>query len=261
MKLVMFFLCFNVLQLVQAQNKLDEKGKKQGDWVKTYPNSKSIEFKGQFKDDQPYGEFIYFFQTGKIKARTNFIQNSAISYSVLFHENEVVLAEGKFIGKEKDSTWSFYGNRGHLGLVENYKKGKLHGKRTVFYVPENLRDTTKRISQVASYTNGELDGDFIEYCLANPKIISHSVQKSALSLGEGCLSVEIEHQGLVHRSARIKVRAFDILSNQEVEFRATGYLAVVLQHEIDHLNGVLFYDHINLSDPWKIEENTMIIES
>ena len=163
MKLVMFFLCFNVLQLVQAQNKLDEKGKKQGDWVKTYPNSKSIEFKGQFKDDQPYGEFIYFFQSGKIKARTNFIQNSSLSYSVLFHENEVVLAEGKFIGKEKDSTWSFYGNRGHLGLVENYKKGKLHGKRTVFYVPENLRDTTKRISQVASYTNGELDGEFIEY--------------------------------------------------------------------------------------------------
>ncbi len=105
------------------------------------------------------------------------------------------------------------------------------------------------------------DGDFIEYCLANPKIISHSVQKSALSLGEGCLSVETEHQGLVHRHARIKVRAFDILSNQEVEFRATGYLAIVLQHEIDHLNGILFYDHINALDPWKLEENTMIIES
>lgn len=104
------------------------------------------------------------------------------------------------------------------------------------------------------------DGGFTEYCLANPKIISHSVQKSALSLGEGCLSVEVEHQGLVHRSARIKVRAFDILNNQEVEFRASGYLAVVLQHEIDHLNGVLFYDHINLSDPWKLEENTLIIE-
>lgn len=104
------------------------------------------------------------------------------------------------------------------------------------------------------------DGNFIEYCLANPKIISHSVQKTALSLGEGCLSVEIEHQGLVHRSARIKVRAFDILTNELVEFRADGYLAVVLQHEIDHLNGVLFYDHINPSDPWKVEENTLIIE-
>lgn len=104
------------------------------------------------------------------------------------------------------------------------------------------------------------DGNFIEYCLANPKIISHSVQKTALSLGEGCLSVEVEHQGLVHRSARIKVRAFDVLTNEMVEFRADGYLAVVLQHEIDHLNGVLFYDHINLSDPWKVEENTLIIE-
>lgn len=104
------------------------------------------------------------------------------------------------------------------------------------------------------------DGNFMEFCLANPKIISHSVQKSALSLGEGCLSVEVEHQGLVHRSARIKVRAFDVLANEMVEFRADGYLAVVLQHEIDHLNGVLFYDHINLSDPWKVEENTLIIE-
>ena len=104
------------------------------------------------------------------------------------------------------------------------------------------------------------DGNFIEYCLANPKIISHSVQKTALSLGEGCLSVEVEHQGLVHRSARIKVRAFDVLATEMIEFRADGYLAVVLQHEIDHLNGVLFYDHINLSDPWKVEENTLIIE-
>jgi len=105
------------------------------------------------------------------------------------------------------------------------------------------------------------DDNFIEYCLANPKIISHSVQKTVLSLGEGCLSVVNEHQGLVHRHARIKVRAYDILTQQEIEFKASGYLAVVLQHEIDHLNGVLFYDHINLSDPWKIEENTMIIES
>jgi len=146
-----------------SQNKLDQKGKKQGEWVKTYPNSKSIEFKGQFKDDKPYGEFIYYFQSGKVKARTNFIQNSTVSYSELFHENEVLLAEGKFIGKDKDSTWSFYGERGHLGLVENYNKGKLHGTRTVFYVPENLKDTTKRISQVSNYSNGELDGEFVEY--------------------------------------------------------------------------------------------------
>ena len=157
------FICLSLSQLIFSQNQIDEQGKRQGQWVKTYPNSKAVEFKGQFKNDKPYGEFVYFFQSGKIKARTNFIENSSISYSVLFHENEVILAQGKFIGKEKDSTWNFYGNHGHLGLIENYKKGVLHGKRTVYYVPENLRDTTKRISQVASYTNGELDGEFIEY--------------------------------------------------------------------------------------------------
>lgn len=100
----------------------------------------------------------------------------------------------------------------------------------------------------------------IEMVLANPKIISHSVQKAALKFGEGCLSVEGEHQGYVYRSARIKVRAFDVMNQEEVEFRANGYLAIVLQHEIDHLGGVLFYDHINAENPWEIKENAIIID-
>lgn len=100
----------------------------------------------------------------------------------------------------------------------------------------------------------------IDMVLANPKIISNSIQKSALKYGEGCLSVEEAHQGYVYRSARIKVRAFDVLEQKEVEFRASGYLAIVLQHEIDHLHGVLFYDHIDLKDPWHIQENALFIE-
>ena len=47
--------------------------------------------------------------------------------------------------------------------IENYKKGVLHGKRTVFYVPENLRDTTNRVSQMSNYKDGVRDGGFIEY--------------------------------------------------------------------------------------------------
>ena len=59
-----------------------------------------------------------------------------------------------------------------------------------------------------------------EFMLVNPKIISSSVQKAYLHGGEGCLSVCQEHQGYVVRSARIKVKAFDLLqkspSGQEV---------------------------------------------
>ena len=89
-----------------------------------------------------------------------------------------------------------------------------------------------------------------KYMLANPKVISTSVQKAYLETGEGCLSVKDEHKGFVVRSARIKVKAFDLVTNKTIEIRARDYLAIVLQHEIDHFSGVLFYDHIDENDPY-----------
>lgn len=83
------------------------------------------------------------------------------------------------------------------------------------------------------------------YMLANPKIISQSVREAYLEDGEGCLSVPEDHAGLVFRPNRIKVKAFDLHTNKDIVIRAEGYDAIVLQHEIDHLNGVLYYDHIN----------------
>lgn len=106
---------------------------------------------------------------------------------------------------------------------------------------------------------GEDEKD-IELALANPKIISNSVQAAYLKEGEGCLSVEDEHAGYVPRSARIKVRAYDCLHDQQIVFRLSGYPAIVLQHELDHFNGVLFYDHINKENPWQPIEDAVVIE-
>ena len=84
--------------------------------------------------------------------------------------------------------------------------------------------------------------------LVNPKIVSHSVQKSYLPGGEGCLSVDREVEGLVARHKKITVRAhmYDINSDElkQVEIRVSGFVSIVLQHEIDHLNGVLFVDSL-----------------
>lgn len=106
------------------------------------------------------------------------------------------------------------------------------------------------------------DGNYkaYEYALVNPKIISHSVEETYLKNGEGCLSVEEDHEGLVFRSARIKVKAYDLLRDAEVTLRLNGYLAVVFQHELDHNNGILFYDHINSKDPFFIKDGAIIIE-
>lgn len=96
------------------------------------------------------------------------------------------------------------------------------------------------------------DGNDISYryMLVNPKIVSNSVQKAYLKSGEGCLSVEKEHEGYVVRSARVTVKAFDLVTNSDITIRARGYLAIVLQHEIDHFSGKLFYDYIDAKDPF-----------
>lgn len=103
----------------------------------------------------------------------------------------------------------------------------------------------------------EEDEPDLEWALVNPKIISKSTQLAYLSGGEGCLSVPQAHPGPVPRPARIKVRGYDLLSDQNVVISAEGYPAIVLQHEIDHLSGILYYDRIRT--PQQIPEDALEI--
>jgi peptide deformylase len=59
---------------------------------------------------------------------------------------------------------------------------------------------------------------------------------------EGCLSVN-GFYGKVPRHTKVRVKALDVDGN-EVRFKAEGFLARVIQHEIDHTNGIVFIDHI-----------------
>jgi peptide deformylase len=89
-----------------------------------------------------------------------------------------------------------------------------------------------------------------KYLIANPKIIAESMMYAYITDGEGCLSVETEHKGVVQRRDRIVVDAFDLISQKPIHIDAQGILAICLQHEIDHLNGILFYDRINHNQPF-----------
>jgi len=75
----------------------------------------------------------------------------------------------------------------------------------------------------------------------NPEIISESAEKSTYE--EGCLSIP-EYYEEVERPQAVKVKYLD-LDGKPQEIEADGLLATCLQHEIDHLNGVLFIDHIS----------------
>ncbi|NLB48757.1 MAG: peptide deformylase [Erysipelotrichia bacterium] len=103
------------------------------------------------------------------------------------------------------------------------------------------------------------DGTVVQYQMVNPKIVEYSSKKCALSAGEGCLSVDEEHPGIVHRNYKIKMVGYDALTKQDIEVIASGYDAIVLQHEYDHLDGILFYDRIDASNPFKQLENVEFV--
>ena len=118
----------------------------------------------------------------------------------------------------------------------------------------------KRILAIAyKEEDEEGEGEEVRYLLANAKIIRHAVRTVYLKGGEGCLSVEDEHEGFVQRAYKVTIRAYDILAEAEVVIEAEEYLAIVLQHEIDHFNGILYYDHINKTDPYYIPNNSVEI--
>lgn len=99
-------------------------------------------------------------------------------------------------------------------------------------------DKLERVVIVRSDFEDKATRDFTT--LINPEIVKYEGQ--VVTDYEGCLSVN-KIYGKVPRHTKIRVKALDLDGNQ-VRFKADGFLARVIQHEIDHTNGIVFIDHI-----------------
>lgn len=120
-------------------------------------------------------------------------------------------------------------------------------------------DISKRIIALEIPNLEDEDGEpLLSAVMYNPKILSHSVQKACLEDGEGCLSVDRAVPGYVVRQARITISYLDAEGNAH-KIRLKNYAAIVVQHEIDHLNGVMFYDHINKENPFYAADDVLVI--
>ena len=120
--------------------------------------------------------------------------------------------------------------------VKSTKNIKMQLKR-IFVIVEELEDHT-----------------FKNYVVINPKIVSESEEMIYVGEGEGCLSINREVEGIVPRYARITVEAYDIDGNP-FTIRVREDLSIAFQHEIDHLNGILFIDRIDPKNPYKNANN------
>ena len=94
------------------------------------------------------------------------------------------------------------------------------------------------------------EGKFDNYIIINPKIVSNSMEKIYVEMGEGCLSVNREVDEIVPRYARVTLEGYDT-EGRKIRIRGREELAIAFQHEMDHLDGILFYDHIDKKNPFK----------
>lgn len=102
------------------------------------------------------------------------------------------------------------------------------------------------------------DGIFDNYVFINPKIVTESAEMIAAEAGEGCLSVNREVEGHVPRHARVTVEGYDEDGNK-IKVRAREELSLAFQHEIDHLDGILFFDRIDKKKPFFSEDEMRLI--
>ena len=115
------------------------------------------------------------------------------------------------------------------------------------------------IQMFAAHIPAGDDEQPISRIMINPRIVRHSVKQTALPDGEGCLSIDDVYEGLVPRHKRITIEYYDVDGTKHEE-KFKGYPSIVIQHEMDHLNGVLFYDHINEENPFGLTKNLELLE-
>jgi peptide deformylase len=142
-----------------------------------------------------------------------------------------------------------FGSKALAGLVADMSEALAQERHGVAIAAPQI-GVTKRVFVVAGHVYAHLDD--VEYdemshpdrAFCNPSIVSLS--KGVKELHEGCLSVRASKKddivwGYVPRAEKVRLRAHD-LTGKVFEVGASGLLAQIFQHEMDHLDGVLYID-------------------
>jgi antitoxin component YwqK of YwqJK toxin-antitoxin module len=175
--LIIMFFCQSLLAQTDY-NKLDEKGKKHGVWKGFYEESKRQRYEGTFEHGREIGVFNYYDDTKakSIIATRTFSSKDNSAYTVFYNQKKNIVSEGKVVNKLFEGEWKYYHEDSKVIMtLENYKKGKLDGLRTVFYPSAKIADKTNYVNGIkqglylkysengivleeVNYNNGELDG-------------------------------------------------------------------------------------------------------
>lgn len=159
-------------------NQTDKQGKKQGHWVKKYPND-NIMYDGVFKDDHPVGEMKRYNEDKSLKSILIYSNDGKSAAVSVYHPNGFISAKGTYVNQLKEGKWQFFSEsiKNFLISEEYYSANKRNGLSVKFYpdstIAEKLtyRDDVKHgewtqyypsgaLRLKSYYGNGKLNGKF-----------------------------------------------------------------------------------------------------
>lgn len=138
-------------------NVSDQQGRKQGHWIKRYPNE-TIMYDAYFKDNHPIGEFKRYFDNQTLKSVLIFSDDGRKADATIYHPNGYISSKGVYIDQMKEGKWQFFSSYidGYRLAEESYSKNLRNGLSLKFYP-----DST--IAEKLSYINYVKEGEWIKY--------------------------------------------------------------------------------------------------
>ncbi|HDS06931.1 MAG TPA: hypothetical protein ENO05_04825, partial [Bacteroides sp.] len=162
--------------LVQGQNRVDERGRKTGQWKEEYPNG-STRYEADFHEGEPVGMMTRYYESGIKSAEMYFDTARGRCFTRMFHENGKLAAEGWFVNREKDSVWTYYSEYdGSVRIREPYEDGGLNGTVKNYY-PDG------GISEEIHWEGDKKEGDWKQYYEDGSLRLSGSYEDDLLNGG------------------------------------------------------------------------------
>ncbi|MBK8340012.1 MAG: hypothetical protein IPK99_08460 [Flavobacteriales bacterium] len=149
--LALILLLLAAASSVAQVNQNDAQGRKQGLWRKNWAESEQVRYNGTFKDDKPVGRFTYYSTEGLVESIVDHYADGSGAHGRHFHPNGKVMAEGRYVGQAKDSTWVYLDANGLRRSQEQWKNGRKQGEELSFF-----DDGT--ISERITFVNGLQEG-------------------------------------------------------------------------------------------------------
>ncbi len=154
------FLAISTMAICQTEteiNKTDQLGKKQGHWIKKYPNENEM-YNGFFKDDHPVGEFRRYYEDKSLKSLLIFSDDGTESLATIYHTNGNISSRGKYVKQMKEGKWQFFSAiiNGYL-ISEDHYTGNIKNGSSIKFYPDST------VAEKVTYINDKRQGEWIQY--------------------------------------------------------------------------------------------------